>query len=1200
MAITANDIFLRKSFIMEDTDDGGGAPSANIVQDGLSNEIFPDISELDRTLGRVNLRKLFVCVNSNDTDHYYGANVIISDPPQDPNVSVTLFTDKEFFSNRQDAINRITSFLTKGVRKPGYLLENHIKGQVVIQFFHRPEDSLPNIGETVALVYNEGGSTALEQYVRIVGISSEVRTFTDEKGDYKARVTAITISDPLLYDFPGGGPSRTFYNPSVTNMRECVVADAGKYAGVSKLVKPASVGDLSLKVASIYSQLVPSAQTETPIIDYSPHSSFYKYLSTYTVSFSRYLQVKSGSVFVFGMPIKPGSFKMTLGSVEFTDLGGVIYEGSVDVGYISYETGTVGFSQVTTRTGTWQIEYVAAGLRQLAPKSSSWAVTASNRSESLVGYFVTIPQPGSLEIHYRAQGNWYVLKDRGDGHLKGADDSWGSGYINYNTGSFYATFGALPDVNTKIIAYWTTKSVERQVTLDVKAYCEFQLSHTGITPGTLNISWGTNSTAQDDGHGSIIGDATGKIDYNTGKITFIPTIMPPKDSEITFSYQYGDPIQENFEHPVRNTNGELSLILSHQNIIPGTIKVQWNTEIEINGPTKSFWQLIYRPEPPRPPSRDPWRIDPIVTAFDSGNGTLITADGQTISSSISYTDGILTFIPDVEVSLPTPNYSYTQIGTRTDSATGNIYALMKREVSGYTYYEHPAMYPPGESGWVKVWYRSTTSSTQASDTFVFVPHIDLTPGYGEIVIPSSIYMEYAGKVWKDKLTGGIYFDIDWLTGAGTEGGNIDYSSGVVTLTQWPVGANNSGSATVWVSSGDELVDHISFRTPLAPIKPGSLTIRYQIAGENAARVVSADDSGVISDDYVQGSIDYETGICVINFGFKMTLQDAQESGWYEEGMEVDQDNKVWNPVWCLASTIRYACVGYTYTPVDSTILGINPVRLPPNGKVPIFKAGDVIVIGKTNVIDNITVQDSQVVSTGYTRLSRIKIYDKNGVAITTGYNADLESGVITFIDTSSYEQPISIHCRYEDMALVTDVQISGDISIARPISHDYPVGSYVSSAIVIGDMWARVTNIFDQASWDNQWLDYVNGSPATASYDYVNYPIEVTNDGAVTERWCIRFTTSTTFDVIGEHVGVIASGNTGVVCSPINPATNKPYFVIRPEGWGSGWSAGNVLRFNTIGAMFPIWVVRTIQMGEPTYESDKFCILIRGDVNREV
>lgn len=107
----------------------------------------------------------------------------------------------------------------------------------------------------------------------------------------------------------------------------------------------------------------------------------------------------------------------------------------------------------------------------------------------------------------------------------------------------------------------------------------------------------------------------------------------------------------------------------------------------------------------------------------------------------------------------------------------------------------------------------------------------------------------------------------------------------------------------------------------------------------------------------------------------------------------------------------------------------------------------------------------------------------------------------------------------------------------------------------------------------------------------------MTNRGAITESWLVQFTNTTSFQVIGQHVGLIATGNTAEDCAPINPATGAPYFTIPALGWGGGWSTGNCLRFDTQGAMFPIWIVRTIQQGPETVPNDSFTLLVRGDVD---
>ena len=44
------------------------------------------------------------------------------------------------------------------------------------------------------------------------------------------------------------------------------------------------------------------------------------------------------------------------------------------------------------------------------------------------------------------------------------------------------------------------------------------------------------------------------------------------------------------------------------------------------------------------------------------------------------------------------------------------------------------------------------------------------------------------------------------------------------------------------------------------------------------------------------------------------------------------------------STINYSAVAFSYLPLNADILGIDPVRLPSDGRVPIYRAGDVVVI----------------------------------------------------------------------------------------------------------------------------------------------------------------------------------------------------------------------------------------------------------------
>ena len=131
--------------------------------------------------------------------------------------------------------------------------------------------------------------------------------------------------------------------------------------------------------------------------------------------------------------------------------------------------------------------------------------------------------------------------------------------------------------------------------------------------------------------------------------------------------------------------------------------------------------------------------------------------------------------------------------------------------------------------------------------------------------------------------------------------------------------------------------------------------------------------------------------------------------------------------------------------------------------------------------------------------------------------------------------------------------------------------------------------------FDTSGLPQAGGTP-TADFNDAVYPIVTTNQGSITDRWTIIFTNTAAFRCIGELTGEISGGNTGVAYAPINPATGVPYFTIPALGWGSGWSSGNVYRFNTSGANAPLWLIRTVAPSVPG-GSDSVTVEFRGYVN---
>lgn len=492
--------------------------------------------------------------------------------------------------------------------------------------------------------------------------------------------------------------------------------------------------------------------------------------------------------------------------------------------------------------------------------------------------------------------------------------------------------------------------------------------------------------------------------------------------------------------------------------------------------------------------------------------------------------------------------------------------------------------------------------TPQAHTETFQPNfvtIDLCPYTSEVVVPGSVKFTWMGTSYVDFE--GVLYRGRTSVDPGIASGYMDYTRGMAQMIDYVVSGNpaNFTLDSLWTARRPGTIANVTFTTQLAPVKPSGIVV--SVTGIDGTQVIATGAiDGTMTGTHVQGKMDYETGQCEINYGdyvLDSSLTAEQKAEWWYDVNDLRVDGKIWKPWPVDPRTLRYNFVSYFYLPLDSNILGLDPVRLPQDGRVPIFRPGGFAVVGHTDTITGITAVNAATVDCGRVRLSRVRVIGNDGVVITSGYTVDLDTGILTWTDVSGFSQPVKVEHRIEDMAMVSDVQIDGTISFTRQMTHDYPLGSYVSSALVTGDLRARPSVVFDQGTWNNTWSDTQSGSAATGTFNSINHPIVVTNGGALTERWAVVFTNSTSFQVVGEHLGVIATGNTSSDCYPLNPASGTPYFLIPALGWGLGWATGNVMRFNTVGAEFPVWVVRTIQQGPETEPDDSFLLLIRGDVD---
>lgn len=171
---------------------------------------------------------------------------------------------------------------------------------------------------------------------------------------------------------------------------------------------------------------------------------------------------------------------------------------------------------------------------------------------------------------------------------------------------------------------------------------------------------------------------------------------------------------------------------------------------------------------------------------------------------------------------------------------------------------------------------------------------------------------------------------------------------------------------------------------------------------------------------------------------------------------------------------------------------------------------------------------------------------------------------------------------------------TGELTFTSGVSTSYPTGTRITRIVPCGNVRAVLSlNVFSQQTWQRLWADTPTGA-ITAQY---NGAITLINAGAITDRWAVVFNSTTAFDLVSERLGQIASGTTAADFSPLNPATNQPYFTLPAAGWGTGWLPGNCIRFNTQAAGSPVWVSRCIIAGSASSGAVNAQYTLTGDAD---
>ena len=480
----------------------------------------------------------------------------------------------------------------------------------------------------------------------------------------------------------------------------------------------------------------------------------------------------------------------------------------------------------------------------------------------------------------------------------------------------------------------------------------------------------------------------------------------------------------------------------------------------------------------------------------------------------------------------------------------------------------------------------------------------------DYAVPGSLRFTLNGLTYVDRQ-GELVHSVDPQNNAGTPAGLVRYGRGWVVVQEWQQGDGVVNVRSLGLVKGISPTNKLFFRTPAAPILQGSLTVNA-IAYDNGELLQgTADLNGNITGANVLGFVDVQSGVAEVFFGEWVTAA-GNEAEWWYNADAVDAQGDIFKPKRIVPSSATFSAVALTSIPLDPGILGLDPILLPRDGRVPVFSPGDSLMIVQRNTVEDAAPTAGADLGLGLANVKFVRVRDANNAEVLSDrYTVNEATGTLTWanpLDLAAWTGPFEVETLSYFKRLATDVQINGRISIASgaPFAMSNATAQiFLASKLIFQpdggnqDLQALALNLFTQGAWTGEWSDEQIGSGTTGQFDDINNPIEMTNNGSITERWRLEFTGSGTVNVIGERFGQVLTGvSIASDIAPVTPATGTPYFTMRAAGFSGGWLVGNIIRFSTLGANDPVWIIRSTQPGDaPALPTDRFIALLQGDTS---
>ena len=428
-------------------------------------------------------------------------------------------------------------------------------------------------------------------------------------------------------------------------------------------------------------------------------------------------------------------------------------------------------------------------------------ITGANRIKTVSLSLTPLPSRGTFSFSYRALGEWYELRDNGDGTV-GGPGLGGTGTVATSSGTVSLTLEYLPDLDTWEV--WSWGSWQQWTRIDgmvMEAARIEALLDAGSEPATLALSWqagGVNQSASDNGSGQISGDASGSYSYADGRLIMPPDLLP--DGDISYTLSRGAAHSDGPASGITISGGRVLFTAAGSlPIVPGSAVVvmyvayQWPGSVTYNPAVRHAW-------------------------IDQGDGTLKPLPGLFAghNGSIEYSTG--------DISMPEIIADFT--------------TALRWTGGGWSGQSVTARYLAGNAINVAT-SRSGGADATTGTLSGYALTIPMPPG--DAVQAGSVVLRLAGQDYDGSL-GEVAADAD---------GNL-------TISDWTGGGANAPALLAGLLRGGEWsVTQMHWHALGSPLQSGSLSmVGTAIAG--GLRNAGTDTSGGFTGD-ATGTADFESG-----------------------------------------------------------------------------------------------------------------------------------------------------------------------------------------------------------------------------------------------------------------------------------------------------------------------------------------------------